>query len=49
MVTLEDINDIGRRLAIEERPNNLHQEPICKGEADIRVMIWDVYTPNHNE
>ena len=39
MVTLEDINDIGRSLAIEERLNNLHQEPICKGEADIRVMI----------
>lgn len=30
MVTLEDMNDIGR-FAIEEMLNNLHEKPICKG------------------
>ena len=48
MVTSEDMNDIGRRFTIEEIFNNLHEKSIYKGEAGIRVMIWDVYTPKHN-
>ena len=39
MVTLEDINDIGRKLTMEEMLNNLHEKSTCKGEAEIRVMI----------
>lgn len=38
MVTLEDMNDIGRRLATEEILNNLHEKSIYKGEAGVRVM-----------
>lgn len=30
MVTLENMNDIGRRFAMEEMLNNLCEKPICK-------------------
>lgn len=48
MVTLEDMNDIGKRLAIEETLNDLCEKSICKREAEPRVIIWAVYTPKHN-
>lgn len=38
MVTLEDMNDIRRRLAMEEILNNLHEKSIYKGAAGVRVM-----------
>lgn len=47
VVPLEDMN-IGRRFAADEVLGDLHEKPICKGEAEIRVMIQSVYTPKQN-
>ena len=47
VVPLEDVN-MGRRFAMDEMLRNLHEKPICKGAAEIKVMIRGVYTPKQN-